>query len=344
MAAVANQPPLDKIFWKDDLGQDRYGIWTNAPEAVKIVSGTERFELVSSLYGPGNLACWFFLLTSVLVSWTINPSSARKYSITNDFIAALCMPVVAAAHFFHQVYQQSARYDGKTGLHGLFTTPDRDNIRAVAAIEAPLTVCEDFITWAAILCFVARKRQPRRTSLVLAVCSLCLSVEVLLWFDWVPFQSSLLLRPFMFHLIPYLGILLCWHTLTVLVYLVEVLSVMISVLKKTTLPEVESGTSLSWRLLWPGRFSSWMAGCSALVAGFGTIWIKYGWVYMVGGRASYNSVRLVPRSTVGVWDLDQVVCAVGGLVTLLFSLLDAFKEQKKAKTRINASFQLTRRL
>jgi hypothetical protein len=262
----------------------------------------------------------------------MNPSCARKDSITSDFIAALSLPIVAVAHFFHQVYQQSGRHDdGRNGLQDLFTSLDRDNVRAVAAIEAPLTVCEDFITWAAVLYLLAaRKGQLRRMFLVLIACSLCLSVELFLWSHWVPFISSRLVRPFFFHLIPFFGVLVCWNLLTVFVYLVEVLSSMLLVLTKTSQPEIESGRTLNWRIFWPGRFSSWMSGCSALVAGIGTFWIKYFWIYPFFG---FNSIRLVPRSSVSVSDLDQVVTVMGGVVALLLSLVDAFEGRKKAKKR-----------
>ena len=312
---------------------DPASLWVNALRPVEIISGSERFELVSSLYGPGSLICWFFLFLSVVVSWTINPTCAKKDSITNDFIAVLSLPVVAVAHFFHQIYQQTGWHDGKRiTLQTLFTSLDWDNARVVAAIEAPLTLCEDFITWSAILFFLAaRKGHDKRMSSVFVVHSLCFSVHLLLCSDWVPFGSSLLLRPFFFHLIPFFGIFTCWYLLTVFVYLLEVLSGMLVILRKASQPEIESGKTLNWRVFWPGRFSSWMSGCSALVAGIGTLWIKYGWIYpTVLGR---SSVRVLPRSTVRIADLDQVVAVMGGFVALLFSLLDAFKERKKAKLR-----------
>jgi hypothetical protein len=38
-------------------------------------SGSEdRYAKVSSLYGPGTIAAWYFTLLSVLVSWTLHPS------------------------------------------------------------------------------------------------------------------------------------------------------------------------------------------------------------------------------------------------------------------------------
>jgi hypothetical protein len=233
------------------LRPDPYSIMVYSYGAMTNISRHERFELVSSLYGPGNLACWFFLLVSVLVSWTINPSGARKDTITNDFIAVLTLPVVAVSDFFHQVIQQTGMHnDKRLGLQDLFTSLDRDDVRAVAAIEAPLTVCEVFITWAALLYLLAsRKGQLKRMSLAIGAGSLCLSVEILLLSNWVPFESSLLLRPFFFHEQPFLIAMSCWNILIILIYLLEILLGMLLVLTKTSQPEIESGETLH------GRFS-----------------------------------------------------------------------------------------
>jgi len=178
--------------------------------AVHDIPAPDRLALVSSLYGLGNLACWFFLLLSVIVSWTINPTSASNDSITNDFIAALSLPIIAAADFWSQVHQ----LDGQN-LHLLLSTPSSTAVRAAAAIEAPLTVCEDFIMLASVLYAVAAwKCQRKRMVMALAGGWMCFSVEFLLMRNWVPFRSSLLVRPFLFHLMPLLVISLCWYSLT----------------------------------------------------------------------------------------------------------------------------------
>lgn len=329
-----NSPPFKiDADWDPYQRHDPYtALVSSAGYIIMDISGFERLELVSSLYGPGNLACWFFLLVSVLVSWTVNPSCARKDTITNDFIAVLTLPIVAVAHFFHQVIQQTGGRNGKTlGLQDFFVSLDRDDVRAVAAIEAPLTVCEDFIVWASLLYMLAaRKGQRKRMSLVIGTGLLCLSVELFLLRYWVTFESSFFIRPFFFHAIPFLITISCWNILIVLVYLLELLSGMLLVFKKPSQPEVESGQTLISQILRPGRFSSWMAGGSAVVVGFGAFWIKYAWVYPWG---IFNSVRFAPRSTSRFSDLDQVVAGIGGAVALLFSLLDAYKERKKAKSR-----------
>lgn len=61
----------------------------------------------------------------------------------------------------------------------------------------------------------------------------------------------------------------------------------------------------------------------------GIIWIKYGWEYE--SSTYIISVRIVPKSSVSFYDLDQVVAAIGGGLALVFSLIEAFKERSRAK-------------
>ena len=113
---------------------------------------------------------------------------------------------------------------------------------SVAAMEAPLTICENFITWAAVLSFLAARRGfTKRTALVLVVCFLCLGAEMLLMVDRTPFESSLLIRPFFFHMLPLACLIFVCITLMSIAYLTEIHSDM---LPKKRGPEVKSGKSL----------------------------------------------------------------------------------------------------
>jgi len=291
--------------------------------SIHDIPAPNRVALVSSLYGPGNMACWFLILLSVLVSWTINPTSASNDSITNDFIAALSLPIIAAADFWFQVHQLHGQ-----NLHLLLSTPLSTAVRAAAAIEAPLTVCEDFIMLAGVLYAVAAwKRQWKRMTMALAGGWMCFSVEFLLLRNWVPFRSSLLVRPFLFHLVPLLIISFCWYSLTSVVYLVEVLSVMLRIFATDKDTHPESGKAFQWHRLSPGRISCWMAGFSTLVISTSSFCIKYLWQY----NASGNAMKFAAMTGAAITDLDQIVTAIGGLVTLLFSVHVAFKEIRKAK-------------
>ncbi|KAJ4346601.1 uncharacterized protein N0V89_010532 [Didymosphaeria variabile] len=315
--------------WNAYLGPDPYSIMVNGYGAMTNLPGDERFELVSSLFGPGNIACWICLI----IQLDNQPVLRKKDTITNDFIAVLTFPIVAAGHFFHQIVQQTGKkHDGKTlRLPDLLMSLDRDDVQAVAAMEAPLTICEDFILWATLLYMLAaRKGQLKRMSLVVATGSLCLATELLLLTNWVPFESSRLLRPFLFDIQPFIIAMSSWYLLMVVVYPLETLLGVLRALKTVNQADTEAGTTLTWRILRPGRLSSWMAGCSALVSNIGAIWIKYGSIYPYYPYSAYVT-RFVPRSTAKPTDLDQVVAGLGGGVALLFSLLDALRERKKAK-------------
>jgi hypothetical protein len=292
-------------------------------ESIHDVPAPHRLALVSSLYGPGNLVCYFLLLLSVLVSWTINPKSASDDSITNDFIAVLSLPTIAAADFWFHAHQ----LDGQN-LHLLLSTPLSTAVRDAAAIEAPLTVCEDFIMLAGVLYAVAAwKRHWKRMTMVLAGGWICFSVEFLLLINWVPFRSSLLVRPFLFHLMPLLIISFCWYLLTSVVYLVEVLSVILRIFAIDRNSDLESGKAFQWHRLSSGRISCWIAGCATLVISTSSFYIKYLWE----NNASGNGMRFAAMTDAAVTDLDQIVTAIGGIVTLLFSLHLAFKERRKLR-------------
>lgn len=60
--------------------------------------GANRFVKVSSLYGPGTIAAWYFTVLSVLVSWTLHPRKRKSGSIDVDLVATLTLPAVAVGH------------------------------------------------------------------------------------------------------------------------------------------------------------------------------------------------------------------------------------------------------
>jgi hypothetical protein len=59
---------------------------------------SSRYQLVSSLYGPGTVVCWYLTWVSVQVSWITHPKKGTFDSIDPDFIAVLTLPTVAAGH------------------------------------------------------------------------------------------------------------------------------------------------------------------------------------------------------------------------------------------------------
>lgn len=282
-----------------------------------LLTAPERFELVSSLYGPGNLLCWFLLLLSVLASWTLNPRTARRDTITNDFLAVLTLPLVAVAHLLHQIYSHGRPRD-------LFTGLNRDAVRAVAAIEAPLAVCEGFVVCASVMyCVAAWRGQRRRMAMVLGVGGLCLAAQVPMWvlgLGYGPGGSSLV-RPYVFQADVVFGVLVGCYGVMVGVWVVEMVW---GVLREATGDGVVGG-------LWPGRVSRWMAaGLGVVVAGCG-VGIKYGGMYKAEWR--FHAFRFVPKGVARMGDLDQVVAVLGGLVTLGFSGWDVYRSRRMAGQR-----------
>ena len=321
-----------------DSAYSVFGMIAGAPGGTEtLLTIQERFELVSSLYGPGNLICWFFLFLSVLASWTLHPSNARRDTITNDFLAVLAMPVVAVAHFFYQLYSHEPNKRS-----GLFTSLDRDDIRSVAAIEAPLTVCEDSIACAgALYCVTAWKGHEKRMALVLGTGAMCVAAEMWLWGYDLEYGSmkSMLVLPYLFQSKMILDLLMAWYGLMIGIYLVEMAwgILPIGVRAVTRGREVEEGWTVTAsgaaeavrRVLWPGRVTSWMSAATGVMVSGCSVWIRYGAMYPAGCR--FHSFRFIPKGVAGMGDLDQVVAMLGGLTTLTFTGWDVYKSRRAGR-------------
>ncbi|KAF1977727.1 hypothetical protein BU23DRAFT_499607 [Bimuria novae-zelandiae CBS 107.79] len=103
------------------------------------------YALVQSLYGPGTVTAWLLTLTSVFLTWTLNRHSRSKDTISLDFIAVLLFPVVASAHFMYRMTQLTVP------MAQLITSKHRADVQEMAALEAPLNICETFSIAALIL-------------------------------------------------------------------------------------------------------------------------------------------------------------------------------------------------
>jgi hypothetical protein len=118
------------------------------------------------------------------------------------------------------------------------------------------------------------------------------------------------MRPFIFHLLPFLGVVLCSNLLTVLIDFIEVFSGVLNIPTRMREPEIELRKTLQRQIFWPGRFSSWMSVFSGFVVGVGMLWLKYGWI---GPDVGFASIMLMPRSPVDISDLDRAVAAMSGM-------------------------------
>lgn len=139
-----------------------------------------QLALVSSLYGPGTITCWYLTTLSVLVSWTLHPRKRNLGSIDVDLIAVLTLPAVAAGHLVSQV-RGFLRQDVIERPSG---SADWKYLQSVAAIEAPFNVTETFMATSIILFIVAVWMYcVRRAIFVAWIGLLCFTVECYIHFS-----------------------------------------------------------------------------------------------------------------------------------------------------------------
>ncbi|RBQ64599.1 hypothetical protein FVER14953_08415 [Fusarium verticillioides] len=160
---------------------------------------SERFSLVASFYGPGNIASWLCMVVSVLTTWCLNTEYRRKDSISADLVVVLAVPGVAAGHAIYMLFFGSSNH--QSILH-LFTSTDSEVVRHAAAAEAALDVCETFSAIAVLLVFVSMFfGHLKRTLAVVAVGLLAFSTEAVVFTQMrgVSVSDTNLTRPFLFN-------------------------------------------------------------------------------------------------------------------------------------------------
>ena len=135
---------------------------------------TDRYALVSSLYGPGTMAGWYLATLSVLVSWTLHPRKRSSGSIDVDTIAMLTLPLVAAAHLVSQV---------RGFLCPDFSPPIGEavawkHVQTVSAIEASFNVVETFMALSYVLFLISAWMSCQRRAILVGLMGLfCFAVE-----------------------------------------------------------------------------------------------------------------------------------------------------------------------
>jgi hypothetical protein len=140
----------------------------------------KRYALVSSLYGPGTIACWYLTILSVLVSWTLHPRKRKSGSIDVDLIAILTLPTVAAGHLISQVSMLMHSYVNSPG----FGIEVDQYAQSIAATEAPFSIIESFMPISVILFLVAVWMFCLRRAISVAIVGLlCLATECYIHFS-----------------------------------------------------------------------------------------------------------------------------------------------------------------
>ncbi|KAF4549963.1 Hypothetical protein D9617_19g102680 [Elsinoe fawcettii] len=168
----------------------------------------DRYVEVQSLYSPGTVGAWLLTVLAVAISWTLNAKSRRRDSISIDLLAVLTMPAVAAGHVFYQVAQLPFT------LAETITARDTASVQQMAAIEAPLNICETFTIIALALAsccgpFHSSGVKYKRLTLILVVGLLCWATEEL-FFEratrkGVSVAEAMVSRPYVFLLTPIVG-------------------------------------------------------------------------------------------------------------------------------------------
>ncbi|KAH8897662.1 hypothetical protein GQ53DRAFT_712101 [Thozetella sp. PMI_491] len=295
----------------------------------------ERGSLVSSLYGPGTTIAWLLTIASVLANWILNVESRKQDAITNDLIAALTLPAVAAAHL---IYQLQSLPGSATDF---FTSSDESVVQAVAAIEAPLTVCETFSAFALILFPVAAYASHYKQCIcVLVVGLLSFSTEVILFAKafGVTAAASNLARPYIFNF--------AWGIALVLAFLFVSLTGYLGIwafgpAPRIQDPSIEQNADLKMRYKYLHRqkqsmhfslmTSAFMAPLSIVfsaASGVGALEATGYQSYLAPAR---RLTFFIPVSLTSISDLDQAVAIGAGALTLGVSLYEAFQAARRAE-------------
>ncbi len=157
---------------------------------------SNRLAMVSSLYGPGTICCWLCTVVSVFVSWTFNRETRRNDKITNDFLACITLPAVAAAHLIHQI----ATFPAMRST--IVSTDNHTLLPRVVAIEAALNICETYepLAWVLVTISISRL-QMRRCFIGAATGTLVFGAECALFIlsPRIPVHHSNFSRPCMVH-------------------------------------------------------------------------------------------------------------------------------------------------
>ena len=139
-----------------------------------------QLALVSSLYGPGTVTCWYLTTLSLLVSWTLHPQKRKSGSIDVDLIAVLTLPAVAAGHLITQV----RALINQDEIVRASSSADLEYLQSVAAIEAPFNVTETFMAISVVLFIVAAWAFCIRRSIFVATIGLlCFTMECYIHFS-----------------------------------------------------------------------------------------------------------------------------------------------------------------
>ncbi|KAF5230533.1 hypothetical protein FANTH_13805 [Fusarium anthophilum] len=249
-----------------------------------------RWALVSSLYGPGTFWSWLIIVASVFTSWTINPVTKRLDSITNDTIAALTLPVVAAADALYQLVKHD-----RPDRPRLLLSDSPEDIQLAAALEAPLAICEFYLV-------------------------------IFFTYPDLPVSRSTFARPFLFNFVLELGFISGIMAIMTGVSIIR--TAVVTVYRRAKPSSTEDQERPKERRSgfekWSNIFASVLIASIISVIKYGFAGNTMAFAADVLGYQT-RMIRFMPKSNVSLTDLDQVVALAGGAFTFLFSIYDAVK-------------------
>ncbi|KAM0231986.1 hypothetical protein ACHAP5_010879 [Fusarium lateritium] len=329
----------------------------------------ERFSLVASFYGPGNIASWLCMVASVLNTWCLNTEYRRKDSISADFVVVLALPGIAAGHAIYMLFFDHANHES---IQHLFTSADTEVLKHAAAAEAALDVCETFSAIAVLLVFVSMFfGHLKRTLAVATVGLLAFSTEAVVFVQTrgVSVSDTNLTRPFLFNFFEVMVLLVVFVAVWLTVLSVLIVWLQVRIIEgpeeqtefESVNTEVETEVRAALRerdididaaVRWakqqqstravrardenPSRILALLSilllplSLFASLASMATPFGVFGVTSFIPSPNWGSAVLFfVPRSTTTITELDQMVSLCVGIITLIFSFWEAFKSQNK---------------
>ncbi|KAK4450159.1 hypothetical protein QBC34DRAFT_402999 [Podospora aff. communis PSN243] len=131
----------------------------------------ERIPLMASVgYGPAVFICWFLLLLSITIAWGLNPVVGRRDAIVMDVSATLFVPIATVVPAIRLKNTVKAVDKTVTELMGMMSDDNAHQI--ISDVEAFLAICEEMMTWLAVLYWIATRNGTQRRRIEVAVAGL----------------------------------------------------------------------------------------------------------------------------------------------------------------------------
>ncbi|OAL57308.1 hypothetical protein IQ07DRAFT_32613 [Pyrenochaeta sp. DS3sAY3a] len=251
----------------------------------------------SSLYGPGTFICWLCSLVSVLISWRFNRHSKTHDTITNNFLATLTLPGIAAVHFIYAMLSSA----GEDGYRTYLTV----------TLEATSCICVWYSGVGGLLVLLAIiNRSPKRLLCTLVVHCLCFSVSEIIPFTTLA-DISIATQNVKFFLFVFSWVLVLFIPFIMRAALYDRNWQWISWQKNQKFCTITAWFTICWALSF----------ALLLHSSYNFFAIEPN---MLRAEARPWLARLtLPRSGIAITELDQIVAIVAGVLTLLVTVKES---------------------